>query len=451
MPTCPDCHRTLKMRGTLAKHQRLYHEGRRVMDSDLPPAKFTLNFFVNKVRQTLSCPVCTYKRDRCRDVRAIGNHFLKNHPAFKFVISYHCQWCNAYIDPAEIEVHAHAHAQNRAFGKPFSPPHPRINPEDGSLSFVHAPGADRCEYAHLKRVDPSGKILAVMFNRWHREKDVPVAWKQATTVLIYKKGDDADVSNFRPISLMSVIYKLFMGVMAKRLTKWSIDAGVLSDEQKSARPSEGCYEHTYLLKSLVADARRRKQKLFLAWLDIHNAFGSVPHATIRSVLRHIGVPPDLVTLVLNACTGATSVVRTPQGDTPAIPLCAGVKQGCPLSPILFNLCIELILRMVKAKASKLKSGACVTMAPPSPAWHMRTIWLSSLVVLLLYRNYSARLLTVRPSLVCPFDRTSVPRYRWLRTVEQQFARWQQILPFRVSIFQHWRMRSRIGTSGCRLV
>ena len=222
-----------------------------------------------------------------------------------------------------------------------------------------APGADRCEYAHLKRVDPGGKILAVLFNRCQREKDVPAAWKLATTVLIYKKGDDADVSNFRPISLMSVIYKLFMGVMAKRLTSWSIDAGVLSDEQKSARPSEGCYEHTYLLKSLVADARRRKKKLFLAWLDIRNAFGSVPHATIRSVLRHIGVPADLVTLVLNAYTGATSVIRTPQGDTPAIPLRAGVKQGCPLSPILFNLCIELILRMVKAKASKLKSGACV--------------------------------------------------------------------------------------------
>ena len=77
------------------------------------------------------------------------------------------------------------------------------------------------------------------------------------------------------------------------------------------------------------------------------------------MLRDIGVPPDLVTLILNTYTGATSVIRTPQGDTPAIPLCAGVKQGCPLSPILFNLSIELILRMVKAKAFKLKSGVCV--------------------------------------------------------------------------------------------
>lgn len=221
-----------------------------------------------------------------------------------------------------------------------------------------APGADRCEYAHLKRVDPNGKILAVIFNHCQRQKDVPAAWKLATTVLIYKKGDDSDVSNFRPISLMSVIYKLFMGILAKRLTWWSIETGVLSDEQKSARPSEGCYEHTYLLKSLVADARRRKQKLYLAWLDIRNAFGSVPHNTIRSTLRHIGVPVDMITLIMNAYTGATSIIRTPQGTTEPIPLRAGVKQGCPMSPILFNICIELILRMVKAKAAKLKSGVC---------------------------------------------------------------------------------------------
>ena len=78
-------------------------------------------------------------------------------------------------------------------------------------------------------------------------------------MLIYKKGADNDVSNFRPIALMSCIYKLFMGTMAKRITKWSIDAGVLSEEQKSARPSEGCYEHTYILKSLVdkLDATRK--------------------------------------------------------------------------------------------------------------------------------------------------------------------------------------------------
>ena len=75
-------------------------------------------------------------------------------------------------------------------------------------------------------------------------------------------------------------------------------------------------------------------------------------------MRHIGVPPTLVSFIMNAYTGASTVIRTPVGDTAPIPIAAGVKQGCPLSPILFNLCIELILRKIKDAAKKLKSGAC---------------------------------------------------------------------------------------------
>ena len=222
-----------------------------------------------------------------------------------------------------------------------------------------APGFDKVEYAHLKRIDPSAKILTPMFNRCLQAQDVPMIWKQAVTVLIYKKGDASDISNFRPIALMSCIYKLLMGIIAKRLTRWSIDEGILSPEQKCARPNEGCYEHTFILKSLVGQARRNKKKLSVAWLDIRNAFGSVPHATILNTLRHIGVPAELTSLIMNAYSGAATIFKTPSGDTGAIPIRAGVKQGCPLSPILFNLCIELILRRVKAAAAKFKSGNCV--------------------------------------------------------------------------------------------
>ena len=149
-----------------------------------------------------------------------------------------------------------------------------------------------------------------------------------------------------------------MGIIAKRLTRWSIDAGILSEEQKCARPTEGCYEHTYILKSLVGQARRNKKKLCVAWLDIRNAFGSVPHVTIVNTLRHIGVPDPIVSLIMNAYTGASTTIKSSAGETRSIPIRAGVKQGCPLSPILFNLCIELILRRVKSAAAKLKSGDC---------------------------------------------------------------------------------------------
>ena len=62
---------------------------------------------------------------------------------------------------------------------------------------------------------------------------------------------------------------------------------------------------------------------------------------------------------MNAYNGATTSIKMPAGETRAIPIRAGVKQGCPLSPILFNLCIEVILQRVKAAAAKLQSGSCV--------------------------------------------------------------------------------------------
>ena len=52
-----------------------------------------------------------------------------------------------------------------------------------------APGADRVEYAHLKKIDPAGKILTLIFNTCLGALDVPLQWKQAVTILIYKKDD----------------------------------------------------------------------------------------------------------------------------------------------------------------------------------------------------------------------------------------------------------------------
>ena len=70
----------------------------------------------------------------------------------------------------------------------------------------------------------------------------------------------------------------------------------------------------------------------------------------------MGFPADLVELIRNAYTGATAEVVTPLGKTPPIPIHSGVKQGCPLSAILFNLALELILRCCKATAAQLPHG-----------------------------------------------------------------------------------------------
>ena len=145
-----------------------------------------------------------------------------------------------------------------------------------------SPGSDRVEYRHLKQVDPSCSILSLLFDHFFKQKS-------AITVLIYKKRSTEDASNFRQIALMSCPRKLLMGIIAKRLKSWAIDNDLVSKEQKSARPSEGCCEHTFLLQSIIADARRSQKNLFVAWLHLHNAFESIPHSAIITTLTHIGV------------------------------------------------------------------------------------------------------------------------------------------------------------------
>ena len=219
-----------------------------------------------------------------------------------------------------------------------------------------APGKDRLEYRHLRLLDPRCEILAKIFRHCFLARDVPADWKSATTILIHKKDSTNDPSNIRPIALMSCLYKLLMEILAKRMTTFSIDNHLLSPEQMSARPSEGCYEHAFLLESILNDACRQPRPLCLAWLDIKNAFGSIPHSALLLTLKHMGFPTVLIEMIGNIYTGASTEVLIPLGKTPPIPINSGVKQGCPLSAILFNLSLELVIRKCVANAQNHPRG-----------------------------------------------------------------------------------------------
>ncbi|GFY72236.1 retrovirus-related Pol polyprotein from type-1 retrotransposable element R2 [Trichonephila inaurata madagascariensis] len=115
---------------------------------------------------------------------------------------------------------------------------------------------------------------------------------------------------------------------------------VISNAQKGFTPYDGVIEHNFLVDQHLAAARRDKVDKFAAWLDISNAFGSIPHAVIFQELRACGVDREFIGLVNNIYQNATASVITNEGPTPSIPLRSGVKQGCPLSGILFNIAIN---------------------------------------------------------------------------------------------------------------
>ncbi|GFS29267.1 hypothetical protein NPIL_123381 [Nephila pilipes] len=82
----------------------------------------------------------------------------------------------------------------------------------------------------------------------------------------------------------------------------------------------------------------------MAWLDLENAFGSEPHQFIFSAIEHSGMPKRLISLISALYTDGTSTIRTSTDWTDPIAMKAGVRQGCSLTAILFNLSLDQLLR-----------------------------------------------------------------------------------------------------------
>lgn len=185
------------------------------------------------------------------------------------------------------------------------------------------------------------EVLCKIYNICLLNRRIPRQWKISKT--IHKRED---LRNFRPISLQLTIYKILAGVLAKRFRQWIMDNGVVSSCQKGFLPYDGCFEHNYVLRSVMEDSKRRNRNVRIAWLDLANAFGSVPHDILWNMLERLSVPQDFRDICREFYTDSFQIVCSERGETSACQVRSGIKQGCPLSPLLFNCVMEGLVRGV---------------------------------------------------------------------------------------------------------
>ena len=209
-----------------------------------------------------------------------------------------------------------------------------------------APGEDKLEYRHLRLLDPKGRLLETIYEKvW--SLGLPDSWKSSRTVPIYKKGDSGDLSNFRPISLLPTMYKLFSGVVSQRLTKASVELEWMSPEQKGFLPGvNGIQEHTQLLRTVVEDAKVNRSDMAMAFLDLRNAFGSIPHGILEELFSSLPIPSQLRKVIKDIYS--ENKINFVEGNNiiPVYPT-AGVRQGDALSTVVFNLAAEPLIRAAK--------------------------------------------------------------------------------------------------------
>ena len=175
----------------------------------------------------------------------------------------------------------------------------------------------------------------------------PKIWKRSRTIMLYKKGDPSVAKNWRPISLTPVDYRMAMVAI-----NWAIQnkaRNIISESQKGFIKSQaGALEHIATLNELICDAKRFNKSLYLCCIDFANAFGSVPHKLIRDTLLQRGIPAQITSFMEDLYTGCTTTLEMKGRKIATIPVERGVRQGCPISPTLFDIALEPLLERLKS-------------------------------------------------------------------------------------------------------
>lgn len=188
------------------------------------------------------------------------------------------------------------------------------------------------------------RVLCVMFRAMWKLCYIPLDWKRALLVPIFKKGDPSEPSNYRPISLLSVPGKVFSRVINDILYDRLEAEGLLPEEQGGFRRERGCPEMIFSLFSIVECRKRKRLSTHLAFVDVKKAYDTVSRSGLALRLLELGTPSRVVSMVKHWYTGDSACVFMGGLRSDWFDISLGVKQGDISSPILFSCYINPVVK-----------------------------------------------------------------------------------------------------------
>jgi len=159
---------------------------------------------------------------------------------------------------------------------------------------------------------------------------------------IPRKGNAKECSNHCTIALVSHASKVMLKILQASLQQYVNRE--LPDVQVSFRKVKGTRDQIANIWWIIEKAREFRKNIYFCFIDYGKAFDCVDHNKLWKILQEMGIADHLTCLLRNLYTGQEATVRTGHGTMDWFQIGKGVRQGCILSPCLFNLYVEYIMR-----------------------------------------------------------------------------------------------------------
>jgi hypothetical protein len=167
----------------------------------------------------------------------------------------------------------------------------------------------------------------------------------AVIKLIYKGGERSTLKNWRPISLLNCPYKVVAKILATRLKE--LLPRLVQPQQTGFVHGRHIQDNILAVKLLQERSRKSKSPLAMLLLDFTKAYDLVDHHYLLAILAAMGFSPLFVNLVKGLITSSSAKVHFNGLFTGRFPLERGVKQGCPIAPLLFAISTQPLMLLLE--------------------------------------------------------------------------------------------------------